>query len=48
MEKFWETTALADMDEAQWESLCDGAAGAVSTCSKTTTAIYIRPMSPVI
>lgn len=21
---FWETTALADMDEAQWESLCDG------------------------
>ena len=24
MEKFWETTALADMNEAQWESLCDG------------------------
>ncbi len=21
---FWKTTALADMDRAQWESLCDG------------------------
>ncbi len=27
MEKaFWQTTALADMNEAQWESLCDGCA----------------------
>ena len=23
---FWETTALADMDDAQWEALCDGCA----------------------
>jgi uncharacterized cysteine cluster protein YcgN (CxxCxxCC family) len=24
MPKYWETTALADMTDAQWESLCDG------------------------
>lgn len=24
MNKFWETTTLADMTTAQWESLCDG------------------------
>lgn len=24
MSKFWETTALADMTQEQWESLCDG------------------------
>lgn len=24
IERFWETTALADMSRAQWESLCDG------------------------
>ena len=23
---FWQTTALADMDEAQWEAVCDGCA----------------------
>jgi hypothetical protein len=23
---FWQTTALADMDRSQWESLCDGCA----------------------
>lgn len=24
MDEFWKTTALADMSESQWESLCDG------------------------
>jgi len=24
MENFWETTALKDMNDEQWESLCDG------------------------
>lgn len=23
-DRFWETTALADLSQAQWESLCDG------------------------
>ena len=39
-QRFWETVALADMDEQQWESLCDGCALCCMLKVEDTGTVY--------